>query len=230
MAQAGQGPQPIERNGPESAERRDQILDVAERLFAENGFAETSMRAIAQEANVNVATLYYHCGSKEQLFSAIYARVVDQIAALVGDALSTGGEFNEIVARVLDQVVEFFLKNPSIPKLLHGTTPADIKGGADIRRKTYGPLFEMVAAQMNRRAERGEIRKVDPARFLDAASGVIFHLTLDHPHAKPNGKGKAEISAKDLASIQEHARIFILGALGLGADLGSKTKSKARRP
>jgi AcrR family transcriptional regulator len=221
----------MERNGPESAERRDQILDVAEKLFADNGFAETSMRAIAQAANVNVATLYYHCGSKEQLFSAIYSRVVDQIAALVGDALSSGGEFDEIVARVLDQVVEFFLENPSIPRLLHGTTPSEVKGGADLRRKTYRPLFEMVAAQMNRRAERGEIRKVDPALFLDAASGVIFHLTLDHQHSKTNGKSKSEVDPHDLASIQEHARIFILGALGLDVkqDARSRAKTGSRR-
>jgi AcrR family transcriptional regulator len=205
-----------ERTGPDSAERRGQILDVAQRLFAENGFAETSMRAIAQAAKVNVATLYYHCGSKEQLFFAIYQRVVDQIFALVGDALSTGGDFNDIVARVLDQVVEFFAKNPAIPRLLHGTTPSEVKGGSDLRNKTYRPLFEMVVTQMNRRAERGEIRKVDPIRFLDAAAGVIFHLTLDqHPkRRKLNGK-PVEVDPKELKTMQEHARIFILGALGL---------------
>lgn len=50
------------------------ILDVAERLFAEHGFGTTSMRAITNEAGVNLAAVNYHFGSKDGLVQAIFAR------------------------------------------------------------------------------------------------------------------------------------------------------------
>lgn len=53
---------------------REQILDVAERLFAEGGFGATSMRAITNEAGVNLAAVNYHFGSKDGLVQAIFER------------------------------------------------------------------------------------------------------------------------------------------------------------
>ena len=53
---------------------KDRILDVAERLFAEHGFGATSMRAITNEAGVNLAAVNYHFGSKDGLVRAIFAR------------------------------------------------------------------------------------------------------------------------------------------------------------
>jgi len=43
------------------------ILQMAEKLFAENGFDGTSIRDIAKEANVNIAMISYYFGSKEKL-------------------------------------------------------------------------------------------------------------------------------------------------------------------
>ncbi len=50
------------------------ILDVAERLFARNGIANVSTRAITDEAEVNSAALHYHFRSKEGLIHAIFER------------------------------------------------------------------------------------------------------------------------------------------------------------
>ncbi len=50
------------------------ILDTAEVLFAEKGFAETSLRAITTKANVNLAAVNYHFGSKKALIQAVFAR------------------------------------------------------------------------------------------------------------------------------------------------------------
>lgn len=50
-----------------------QIIEVAERLFASRGFAGTSVRDIAQEADVNVAMISYYFGSKEKLIEALFS-------------------------------------------------------------------------------------------------------------------------------------------------------------
>lgn len=58
---------------------RVKILDAAESLFIERGFAATSLRAIAGLAQVNLAATHYHFGSKEALFEATIHRRVSPI-------------------------------------------------------------------------------------------------------------------------------------------------------
>lgn len=70
-----------ESSVPRGTETRERILDAAERLFAEQGVANTSLRQITREANVNLAAINYHFQSKEQLVSAIVRRRLDPINA-----------------------------------------------------------------------------------------------------------------------------------------------------
>jgi AcrR family transcriptional regulator len=58
---------------------KERILDVAERLFAEQGFEQTSLRALTAEAAVNLAAVHYHFGSKERLFEAVLQRLLEPV-------------------------------------------------------------------------------------------------------------------------------------------------------
>jgi AcrR family transcriptional regulator len=53
---------------------RERILDVAERLFMARGYEGTSMRMITGEAEVNLAAVNYHFGSKEALLREVFRR------------------------------------------------------------------------------------------------------------------------------------------------------------
>lgn len=76
---------------------KERILDTAERLFAENGYAGTSLRHVIAEAGVNLAAVHYHFGSKEELLDAVVARraeVVnaDRLARLDAAQRAAGGK------------------------------------------------------------------------------------------------------------------------------------------
>src|SRR5712672_2244917 len=53
---------------------KQKILDTAERLLGEQGYAATSLRQVIAAAKVNVASVHYHFGSKEDLLDAVVAR------------------------------------------------------------------------------------------------------------------------------------------------------------
>ena len=57
-----------------TADTKEQILDVAERLFADRGFHATPLRDITSEAGANLASVNYHFGSKEALLEAVLER------------------------------------------------------------------------------------------------------------------------------------------------------------
>ncbi|MEM9907550.1 MAG: TetR/AcrR family transcriptional regulator [Cyanobacteria bacterium P01_D01_bin.44] len=63
----------------DSADTQTQILDAAERLFAEQGFSATSLRSIIRAAGVNLAAIHYHFGSKEKLVVATIQRMAKPI-------------------------------------------------------------------------------------------------------------------------------------------------------
>lgn len=68
----------------ETAER---ILDAAEELFAEHGFSETSLRNITSKADVNLAAVNYHFGSKKALIQALFKRFLDPFTTRLDKAL-----------------------------------------------------------------------------------------------------------------------------------------------
>ena len=65
-------PRPTPRGRrPGTSSARDDILGAARVLFAERGYAATSVREIAEAVGVTKPTLYYHFGSKDGLFTAL---------------------------------------------------------------------------------------------------------------------------------------------------------------
>lgn len=60
---------------------KDKILGAAEELFATHGFAGTSLRQVTSRADVNIAAVNYHFGSKENLVNEVFRRRMDQMSA-----------------------------------------------------------------------------------------------------------------------------------------------------
>lgn len=56
------------------SDARERVLDVAEKLFMDHGYADVSMRDIARVLGVQQAALYYHASNKEELFVAVLER------------------------------------------------------------------------------------------------------------------------------------------------------------
>jgi len=77
----------------EKVDKKDHILDVAERVFADMGYDGASTRLISGEAGVNMAMLNYYFGSKEGLFLAIFERKTQTFYNLlqnIGNDSNTG--------------------------------------------------------------------------------------------------------------------------------------------
>ncbi|RCU50594.1 MULTISPECIES: TetR/AcrR family transcriptional regulator [Corallincola] len=67
---------------------KTRILDEAELLFAERGFSDTSLRLITTRAEVNLASVNYHFGSKKALIRAVLERYLQTFMPALDEALS----------------------------------------------------------------------------------------------------------------------------------------------
>ena len=79
------------RTSKPAAQRRDEILDVAQHLFITKGVQATSVEDILKEVGIAKGTLYYHFSSKEEILRALIARIADGIAERAG-AIAAGPE------------------------------------------------------------------------------------------------------------------------------------------
>ena len=60
---------------------KERILGAAEELFAQQGFSGTSLRQVTSRAEVNIAAVNYHFGSKENLVNEVFRRRMDDMSA-----------------------------------------------------------------------------------------------------------------------------------------------------
>ncbi|MEM7579201.1 MAG: TetR/AcrR family transcriptional regulator [Cyanobacteria bacterium P01_A01_bin.80] len=98
------------KNTVTTIDTKEQILNVAEELFAEKGFAGTSLRNVIREAGVNIAAVHYHFGSKEELFIAVVRRVAQQIVTSQLEELAKYENLSEPPS--LENILEAFYGPP----------------------------------------------------------------------------------------------------------------------
>lgn len=86
---------------------KDRILGAAEELFAQHGFAGTSLRQVTSRADVNIAAVNYHFGSKENLVNEVFRRRMDdmsrrRLAALEAARQDRPGELEPVLAAFVE--------------------------------------------------------------------------------------------------------------------------------
>ncbi len=73
-----------------AGERRNQLVEVGRKVFAEKGFEATSVEEIAERAKISKPIIYEHFGGKEGLYAVIVDREMDYVIKHISVAISTG--------------------------------------------------------------------------------------------------------------------------------------------
>ena len=80
-------------------QRREQLLDVSRKLFAEKGFEGTSVEEIAARAEVSKPVVYEHFGGKEGVYAVVVDREIQALTGALAEALSGGAHPKVMVER-----------------------------------------------------------------------------------------------------------------------------------
>ncbi|MCX6632709.1 MAG: TetR/AcrR family transcriptional regulator [Candidatus Solibacter sp.] len=105
---------------------KQKILDTAERLIGERGYAATSLRHIIAEAGVNLAAVHYHFGSKEDLLDAVVVRKAAPVNAarlarldrIEAEAGSGRPDVEKVLESFLIPTAEMANRNPEFVRLM----------------------------------------------------------------------------------------------------------------
>lgn len=94
---------------------KKQILDTAETLFSDKGYAATSIRSIAEGSGVNPALVHYYFGHKKALLQSVLDRALEPMGLAIAE-LKNSSEASPLV--IADLLISMAAKHPNIPRLL----------------------------------------------------------------------------------------------------------------
>jgi len=106
---------------------RERILDVALERFTRKGYAETSLREIAEELGVSKAALYYHFASKQDILLALHLRMhaLEAEFGPLASAPDDPGTWAALLDRLIGiairhrRLIELHFRNPDAVQQLH---------------------------------------------------------------------------------------------------------------
>lgn len=152
------------------AVRSEQLLELADRLFAERGFHGASMDELARRAGVSKPVIYDHFGSKEQLFALCVRRTGEALAEAVATAV---GKESEPRARLWAGSVAYF-------RFLRGQLQA------------WAVMFAEEEAADGRFA-------AEAARIRHRQSDLMIELMAETTGTTPSHRGRERLEAMTLA-------------------------------
>lgn len=207
----------MEASKPDTATR---ILDVAERLFVEHGFEATSLRMITQQAEVNLAAVNYHFGSKDALFESVFMRrLTPLIAACLAELDGMEAQFGTLTP---EQLVMAFIR----PCLALSKDPS--RGGAlfvrllsrtlvenhRLLRETLSQQYSVFVQRFGKAFHRAlpALGQEDLAWRMHFAFSVMFNAFAGNDVLKIFVRSQI-VSARDPDMIVKHLVPFVVAGL-----------------
>ena len=196
------------------AARREQLIAVAEQLFLQHGFANTSVNAIVREAGGSLATLYAEFGSKEALFESVLseraARFFPEEQSVPRRTLDAETELRALATHMLKRMLSddglavyriAVHEAPRFPALRKALLEVGMPG---LLNRTARYLRGLADRDALRIEESDEAARLAASQFIALVQGqLVFSAACG-----------GEISARTRASHVNHAVEAFLGMYG----------------
>lgn len=174
-------------------DKRQALMDTAERLFAERGFEAVSVRELAAEAGVNLAMVSYYFGSKEGLFEAIIEHKIPRTRQSLEHLLHSQLSPWEKLSQTIDIYVDRMLSTPTFSRVIMREMSLQQRPEF-VRRITeqIGLNMDIIRSFIREGTEKGDFRYVDEELTLATIFGTISTMVHSTPLVCAMIKGSDE--------------------------------------
>jgi len=150
------------------------ILETAEKLFLEKGFAMTSTTEIAKEVGCNQALVHYYFRTKENLFNVIFEKKFKEFFQSIFELDNLNElSFTDKLKHIIESHYEMVRANSKIPYLIineFSRKPEQVKELKEKLKFIPGGLFRKFNDELDSEIAAGRIRKI---RMLDLILSVV---------------------------------------------------------
>lgn len=201
---------------PDTQDSRTAILDAAERLFGQHGFASTTIKQIGAEAGVNSALMYYYFADKETLYRATLQRMIADLATGASSRIDTTDDPEQAIRAFVRFQVEFLLTRPHMPRLLVRELVDHEAAHAwdyipQLTASTFARLCDLIRAGQRAGRFRNDLDPIFAA--IHIVSLVAYAFIARPAVARILQLESAAVPEHVMRSYAAHAADFALGAL-----------------
>jgi AcrR family transcriptional regulator len=160
---------------------RERLLETAIAMFAEKGYAGTSVREIVEQAGVSKPVLYYYFKSKEGLFLAILEMAENLQKELLARVLESAGNVLERLLLLYRRIYAGIDEKRNLYKMIHALIYGPPQGAPDYDLTRYHRhMFDAIRNIYNAGIDGGEAKKIadDEVAYL-VLSLIDFCLHMD---------------------------------------------------
>lgn len=144
-----------------STHMEEKILEVAKQVFLEKGYEMTSMSDIAARVGINRPTLHYYFRTKERMFQAVAAPILEAFVPQVESIINADCPFMCKVEQLLDAYMLVFEQIPSLPRFVEGEVHRDVDNFLElVGRFGTQHIFELLSKALLDEMEKGHIKRV----------------------------------------------------------------------
>jgi TetR/AcrR family transcriptional regulator len=167
--------------GPTISKARERILETAIGMFAEKGYAGTSVREIVEQAGVSKPVLYYYFNSKEGLFLAILDLAENLQKELLSEVLRSEGDVLNRLLILYRRIYAGISERRSLYKMIHGLIFGPPQGAPDYDFTRYHRhMIDAIGKIYSSGLASGEVRKTSADEFAFLVLSLIdFCLHMD---------------------------------------------------
>lgn len=162
----------------------EEILEVAEKLFLEKGFAMTSTTEIAKEVGCNQALVHYYYRSKEKLFAAIFEKKISLFLSALMRISDENLSFEEKLKIKIESHFDMLKANPQIPFLLFNELITNSKRLSSLK-ETLSILpkeaIEKIQIELQSEINKGKIRPMSVADLVITIVSLNVMLFVTQP-------------------------------------------------
>lgn len=196
-------------------ELRDRILEAATELFLMEGYASTSIEAVATRAGISKRTFYHRFEDKAALFAAVVHRIIELIRPPPEVPLLQGVELDEILRRLAGIILRAALSPQAIA--LHRLIVAESVRFPNLVRTVHeDPASQEAIALIGDLLARelGDARlTVELQRF---AAAQFLHMVVAVPQRRSMGLGPPMTQRELEAWAHDTVNLFLHGCAGTG--------------
>ena len=170
--------QPVNHQQARSQQTRGTILEAAERVFGGSGLAGARMDAIAAEAGVNKALLYYYFKSKDDLYHAVIEEEFRGFNERAMAILTSAGPARAILLEYVSMHFDFISQRKRHASLHQQMMMTGGKPLERLVKQYFAPRSEALGKLLDRGMKQREFRKAD--RFHTAVSivaTIVFYFS-----------------------------------------------------
>ena len=159
---------------PQDESVRERLLVSASRLFAQKGYAGTTVREIVDAAGVTKPVLYYYFGNKEGIYLALMKEALFHVHELAAQAVEADGSARQRLERLFDRTFTLILEHLDVVRVMDSIYYGPPQGAPYFDFEVFHREFEgVVRSLVEAGIQSGEFRPSDVESVSWALIGAL---------------------------------------------------------